>query len=117
VLDNSFKVATVFVCTNFSGVNENIRFVTREFDGTLRTNVPITISHLRTGSASTHGALAYLPATILSTGILAQGTTAIAATSISVICTAVTIDAANIKPAFAVPLRGIRFNPVPGSQE
>ena len=44
------------------------------------------------------------------------GTTAIAATSASIICTAATIDAANAKPD-GVTLRGIRFNPVPGSQE
>ena len=28
VLDNGSNVATLFHCTNFSGVNENIRFVT-----------------------------------------------------------------------------------------
>ena len=39
-----------------------------------------------------------------------------AATSINVICTAMTVDAANAKPT-GVALRGIRFNPVPGSQE
>jgi hypothetical protein len=52
----------------------------------------------------------------LNTGVVAQGTTAIAATSINVICTAVTLDASSPVPnGFA--LRGIRFNPVPGSQE
>ena len=45
-----------------------------------------------------------------------QGTTAIAATSINIICTAMTVDAANPKPT-GLALRGIRFAPVPGSQE
>src|SRR5262249_29693543 len=69
VLDTSLTVATVFVCTNFSGVDENIRFVTRESDGTLKSNATITVSHLGTGAGSTHGAFAYLNATILSTGV------------------------------------------------
>jgi hypothetical protein len=53
----------------------------------------------------------------LATGPVTQGTTAIAATTTSIICTAVTIDAANAPPTFTIPLRGIRFSPVPGSQE
>jgi len=44
------------------------------------------------------------------------GTTAIAATSINIICTAATVDASAHTP-IGVALRGIRFNPVPGSQE
>jgi hypothetical protein len=52
----------------------------------------------------------------LGTGQVTQGTAAIAATSTNIICTAVTIGAADFPPpGFA--LRGIRFNPVPGSQE
>jgi hypothetical protein len=31
-------LATVFHCTNFSGVTENIRFVTRDFEGFLLSN-------------------------------------------------------------------------------
>jgi hypothetical protein len=41
---------------------------------------------------------------------------AIAATSVNVICTAMSIDASTVAPV-GVALRGIRFNPVPGSQE
>jgi 23S rRNA G2445 N2-methylase RlmL len=44
------------------------------------------------------------------------GTTAIAATSINIICTAETIDASTAVP-IGVARRGIRFSPVPGSQE
>ena len=115
---NSVGVATVFFCTNFSGVQENIRIVTRDFNGTLKTNVPIGITHLNTLTAATHPTSLYvLSAVSLGTGAVFQGTVAIAATSVNIICTAVTIDAADVKPAFAVPLRGIRFNPAPGSQE
>ena len=109
--------ATSFHCTNFSGVTENIRFVTRDFDGSLRTNVFFPIEHLQTLTASTHETLLYSDAaTPLNTGFVRQGTTAIAATSINIVCTAVTLDASSTVPnGFA--LRGIRFNPAPGSQE
>jgi len=52
----------------------------------------------------------------LATGAVSQGTAAIAATSINIICTAMTIDASTIAPV-GVALRGIRFSPVPESQE
>jgi hypothetical protein len=108
-------VTTSFHCTNFSGVPETIRIVVRDFDGTLKANVPFVVIHLATLTASTHSATLYSDA-VLTTGVVAQGTAAIAATSINVICTAVTLDAASASPnGFA--LRGIRFSPVPGSQE
>jgi hypothetical protein len=108
-------VATVFHCTNFSGVPENIRLVTRGAGGDLRGNMLFVIDHLNTKTFATHTTATYAELS-LGTGTVAQGTTAIAATSINIICTAMTIDAANPKPA-GVALRGIRFSPVPGSQE
>jgi hypothetical protein len=109
--------ATTFHCTNFSGVTENIRFVTRSFDIVIVSNFVFPIAHLQTLTASTHETLLYTDAaTPLNTGIVRQGTTAIAATSINIVCTAVTLDASSTVPnGFA--LRGIRFNPAPGSQE
>jgi len=109
-------VATVFHCTNFSGATENIRFVSRDSNAGLVSNVLISINHLATLTVATHLANAYAENSSLATGLLIQGTTAIAATSINVICTAMTIDAASFKPV-GVALRGIRFNPIPGSQE
>ena len=109
-------IATVFHCTNFSGATETLRFVTRQFSGALLQNNTATINHLATKTAVTHAVFAYAEDPILATGEVIQGTTAIAATSINIICTAMTIDAANLKPD-GVALRGIRFSPVPGSQE
>jgi len=109
-------VATVFHCTNFSGVTENVRFATRNFDGALATNVAFPVAHLATLSAPTHNTNAYGREFSMGTLAVQQGTTAIAATSINIICTAVTIDASTTVP-IGVTLRGIRFNPVPGSQE
>jgi hypothetical protein len=66
--------ATVFHCTNFSGVNETIRFVTRAFDGTLLTNNTSTVVHLGTRTVSTHSTIAYFEDLALETGQF-QGTT------------------------------------------
>jgi hypothetical protein len=53
-------VATVFHCTNFSGVAENIRFVTRDSAGNLLTNMVFNVTHLATMTASTHPTALYL---------------------------------------------------------
>ena len=107
-------IATVFHCTNFSGVPETIRFATRFSNAVLGGNITFPINHLSTLSVSTKLVQAY-PAQSIATGQV-TGTTAIAATSTNIICTAMTIDAAALTPV-GVALRGIRFNPVPGSQE
>jgi len=108
--------STVFHCTNFSGATERIRFVTRNEDGVLVQNNTIDIPHLFTRTAATHFVRAYSTNLPLATGIVSQGTTAIAATSTNIICTAMTIDSSMTVPT-GVALRGIRFNPVPTSQE
>ena len=109
-------IATVFHCTNFSGAPETVRFVTRNFNSTLVNNQTIPLDHLATKTVVSHLSAAYEQDLNLITGPVNQGTTAIAATSINVICTAMTIDAAAHTP-IGVALRGIRFSPVPGSQE
>ena len=95
------NVATVFHCTNFSGATENVRFVTRNFDGSLPSNKSIAIPHLQTKTANTHDTVAYTRDLDLNTGLVGQGTTAIAATSINVICTAMTIDGSTSAPVGA----------------
>jgi len=116
VKDNtSLDIATVFFCTNFSGAFENIRFVTRAFNVNLVTNVLVGIQHLGTTTVSTHGTAQYPASSSMNTGSFDGGTTAIAATSINVICTAAIVDGA--AKAVGFTLRGIRFNPAPGSQE
>src|SRR5262249_55128290 len=52
-------VATAFHCTNFSGVDETLRFVTRNSVGQLLSNVAVPIAHLTTKTLSTHPPLAY----------------------------------------------------------
>jgi len=110
-------VATVFFCTNFSGVLENVRIVTRQSNADIVINKVFALSHLTTLIAVTHPTFAYSDGgpSNMATGFI-QGTAAIAATSINIICTAETIDATTAAPV-GVAKRGIRFNPVPGSQE
>jgi hypothetical protein len=108
-------VATAFHCTNFSGVTETLRIVVRQANTVIRANFDVQVFHLATVTLSTHGTVLYNDG-ILNTNIVNQGTAAIAATSTNIICTAVTLDASSAVPnGFA--LRGIRFNPIPGSQE
>jgi len=109
-------VATVIHCTNFSGVAENLRYVVRDADTTIRSNVVVVVNHLVTHTASTHVTAAYNGEFSLNTTAVSQGTVAIAATSINLICTAETIDASTTAPV-GVARRGIRFNPVPDAQE
>jgi len=108
-------VATVFHCTNFSGDIENVRIVTRRFDTAIASNVVLSIPHLGTLAMSTHLVNSY-GNTSMVTALVIEGTAAISATSINVICSAMVIDAASSRPD-GVALRGIRFSPVPGSQE
>ena len=109
-------MATSFHCTNFSGVPENVRIVIRDAGGTLVANQLQPLNHLTTITASTKATVAYAEAQLNTNAVVSQGTAAIAATSVNIICTAMTTDAAN-PVATGVALRGIRFNPVPGSQE
>ena len=110
-------VATSFHCTNFSGVTETIRFVLRDQDSTVMANATFDLPHLQTVTASTHGTAAFLEDLFLSPGFsIGQGTMAIAATTTSIICTAMIVDASTASPV-GVSLRGVRFNPAPGSQE
>jgi hypothetical protein len=110
-------VATVFSCANFSGEQPQLRFVPRSEAGTLILNFTYTINHLQTRIISTRQTNAYPQGSFWGTGSeVFGGTTAIAATSTNIICTAMAIDAGTVAPV-GVALRGIRFNPIPGSQE
>ena len=108
-------IATVFHCTNFSGVQESLRIVVRATDGTLVGNFSQPINHLQTLTLATHATAIYFE-TVVSMGPILQGSAAIAATSVNVVCTAMTLDASTFSPV-GFPLHGIRFNPIPGSQE
>ncbi len=108
-------VATVFHCTNFSGVPETIRIVVRDQFAGVVANTTFTLNHLETVAHATHIVNLYAEQS-LNTGAVNVGTAAIAATSTSLVCTAMTIDAASSSPQ-GIALHGVRFNPIPGTQE
>jgi len=117
VLDDGVAngAATSFHCTNFSGVNETVRIVVRDGNGTLLKNVPLTIAHLRTTTASTKDTVIYFDVD-MATGSIQQGTAAIAATSVNVTCTAMQVLPQGVFPQ-GIALHMTRFNPIPGTQE
>jgi hypothetical protein len=108
--------ATAFHCTNFSGVNENIRFVVRNTNGVLLANQAVTVAHLNTVTVFTKQAGLFPTGTNLNTGAVLQGTVAIAATSIQVTCTAMLVQA-NITTPEGMRLHMTRFNPIPATLE
>jgi len=108
--------ATAFHCTNFSGVNENIRFVLRNSNGGLLANTAFTVPHLNTGTVVTKQTGLFAHNSNLNTGVVQQGTVAIAATSINVTCTAMLVQASTNNPE-GIRLHMTRFNPIPATQE
>ena len=115
--DVGIGLITVFDCTNFSGTGENLRFVTRDGNTVLISNVVQFLFHLETLTVVTHTPTSFFYSLNLNMGLVKHGTTAIAATSTSIICGARLFDATNSNPSGGYPLRAVRFNPVPGSQE
>ena len=108
--------ATAFMCTPFSGVSENIRFVVRGNDGAIKANQAIVVAHLNTVTASTKQVDALTSQINLVTGSVLQGTVAIAATSTSVTCTAMMLSATTT-PTIAAMLHMTRFNPLSATEE
>ena len=116
VVDDGNVLATSFHCSNFSGVDENVRVVVRSPIGTLRANVAAVVSHLNTIVWSTRDVFIYGAEVLLPTGTLGSGTAAIAATSANVTCTAMEVQS-NVTNAVGIALHMTRFSPAPGTQE
>ena len=108
--------ATAVSCTNFSGVNETINFQVREFDGTLKANASTTIGQAVTITAATKDTGLLTENVLLNTGVVAQGALGVLATSRNMVCTAVVLQASITNPE-GYNLHGLRFNPIPGTQE
>ena len=139
VLDDGNFVATVFHCTNFSGALEAVRFVIRAYNGSVAVNKAFTVPHGDTITVVTHPTRVYEIPNQSGVGQLSlfsgdsrvyKASAAIAATSIYIVCNAMVIEAGGVldpRPfpltgyltfgPIGVALRGIRFNPVPGTQE
>jgi hypothetical protein len=117
VIDNNTGFATIFWCTNFSGVPETLRVVVRGPTGTLVANSAVTVNHVSTAALATRDVNLFTGETIMNTGVIDPGgTAAIAATSTSISCTAAQIQHFTTGP-ISLPLHMTRFNPLSGSQE
>ena len=110
------NAATIFSCTPFSGVTENIRIVLRDRTGAIVINVLAGAAHLNTEIFSTASSSTLYSAVVLGTGPITGGTVAIAATSTSVTCTAMLLQPNNTAPV-GVQLHMTRFSPLAGTAE
>jgi len=86
---------TEISCTPFSGVSENIRFVTRDTNAVLVDNSVSTVPHNNTK--------------LFQSSAPSVGTAAVAATTNQIVCSAGILG--------GIQLHLIRFNPVSGAQE
>jgi len=117
VIDNNTGFATIFWCTNFSGVPETVRVVVRGPTSTQLANNAVTVNHLNTAALATRDVNLFTGETIMNTGVIDPGgTAAIAATSVNVTCTAAQIQHFTTGP-ISLHLHPTRFNPIPSTQE
>jgi hypothetical protein len=109
-------IATVFHCSNPTGVTQQVRFVVRGFTNSLVANATFSILLGGTFSVGTHDTLLFFEDGLLATGIVGQGRGTIDATSPLVHCTAMIVDAATAIPN-GIELNMVRLNPAPGTME
>jgi len=109
-------IATIFHCTNVSGLNATIRFLVLGDNGAVQGNASQIIGHGGTVTASTKGTNSYFDDLILATGEVGQGVVNIESTQSGVFCTAETLDAAAAVPT-GVARQLVRINPHPGTVE
>ena len=110
-------LATIFSCSSFSAVDENIRFVVRQFEGSIVKDATFLIGARDNVTASTHSTISFADDVNLQTGELFQGTASISATSVNIHCSAILLDASAAIPNFAVALPTVRLNQAPGTHE
>jgi len=110
------SIASVIHCSNFSGQTAAVQFVVDYTLGLQAANKTILISNLETITAATKDTLMYLEDLYLNTGALTQGFALVVASSPYIVCTAQVVDAKALVPV-GIALHGLRFNPIPGSQE
>ena len=110
-------VATSFHCSSASSVDETLRIVIRNFDGTVVGSRAITHHPQDTVTFSTHFTRIFTEDFALSRGVVInQGSADISATSPDIICSAMIVNAASTSPD-GIALHMVRFNAAAGSQE
>ena len=108
--------ATIFQCTNVSGVTTNVRFLILNTVGGVAASSTQELLHARSITVSTHNTVAYDENVFFGTGGPTQGAIIIESLQSGVFCNAKTIDASAIFPdGMILPL--VRVNPHPGTVE
>ena len=109
-------VATTVACSSFSGVTETVSVVLVSSLGMIFDIATLDVGALGSQTFSTNNTALFsdfnmqAPANNSSTAY-------VLATSQNVVCNAMLLGAASSDSAQGIALRGIRFNPVPGTQE
>ena len=110
--------ATSIHCSNFSGVDVNVQVVVYDTIAALKGNGALAIPNNESRTASTHLTNAYTEDQSFGfgTGTIRAGFALVVASSPYVVCSAQVVDAAAQNP-IGFSLHGIRYNPIPGTQE
>jgi hypothetical protein len=111
--DGNAGIATVFNCTNVSGVSVDVRFLVLTFNGAIVASHLQRISHGDTDTVSTDVTAIFSDGSVLDTGSVNQGAVNIESTESAVFCTATMVDDA--RGFTEIPL--VRVNPHPGTME
>jgi hypothetical protein len=109
-------LATAIHCMNFSVATESLRIKVFQYTGAAVKDATFNIPSNYTFTFVTHPVTTFGWDANLATGILNQGSARIWATSQSFVCTASSFDAGSTVP-YGLDLHGIRFNPIPGTEE
>jgi hypothetical protein len=112
--------ATVFFCSNVSGIAAQVRFVVLDNSANVVGNVTVNVAHGESTIAATHGVTVYEGEASMLVGIFGRQTRGavlnIESTQSGVFCTA-RIQGATLGAEEAVPLHLVRVNPHPGTVE
>jgi hypothetical protein len=110
-------VATIFMCSNVSGLSAQVRFLVLTSGGLVLGQHTRTMAHGRTFTAATHLTATFFDDVDLGFGSVGQGVINIEATQSGVFCTAAVVNADAADAAQGIPLHLVRVNPHPGTVE
>jgi hypothetical protein len=118
VFDDLIATATVFLCTNVSGVSATIRLLVLSNTGlSVGPATTLSIPHGGTMMAATHDTAFFFEDVFLHPGVSNfKGAINIESTESGVFCSASITDAVGV-PDYSFSLRLVRVNPHPGTVE
>lgn len=111
------NVATIFSCSNVSGITATLRVQVLFGGGSVAGAASGPVTHGSTLLVSTRLTAAFIDNLLISGAEGVQGVVNIESTQSAVFCTAAVVDSANAVPIFSMPLHLVRINPHPGTVE